>query len=83
MNEAEYIQRGQYRFAKCCGAARCTSECKAIIHHGPGHQSRTHCEAKGQHEIHRAVYGSMRQYAEWQQQEIFSGFFDEPPRKKE
>lgn len=53
--------------------------CLAHIHHGPGHQSHTHCRIKGEHEVHEAVYGSMRQFAEWTGDEVFSGFFDEPP----
>lgn len=54
--------------------------CSAIIWHGPGHQSKTHCSLTGEHEIHEAVYGEFFQYAEWTGDEVFSGFFDEPPR---
>jgi hypothetical protein len=53
--------------------------CKAVIYHGPGHQSKTYCRKKGPHEIHEAIYGSQMQYAEWRGDEVFSGFFDEPP----
>lgn len=67
------------RYAKCCGWHTCTSSCKAIIHHGPGHQSSTHCRLEGDHEIHEAIYGSFRQQATWRGDEVFSGFFDEPP----
>lgn len=69
----------EHRYAACCGNATCTSECKAVIHHGPGHQSRTHCHVKGEHDVHEAVYGSFRQVATWRGNEVFSGFFDEPP----
>ena len=63
----------------CCGAYKCTSECKARIYHGPGHQSTTHCELKEKHKNHHAVYGSQQQIAEWRGLEVFSGFFDEAP----
>lgn len=82
------------RYAACCGNYTCTSECKAVIHHGPGHQSRTHCRVKGPHEVHEAVYGSHRQFATWRTpavpaqstvgpMDVFSGFFDEPPEYDE
>jgi hypothetical protein len=54
--------------------------CDAVLWHGPGHQSRTKCRIKGPHTIHRAVYGSGRQQAEWCGDEAMTGFFDEPPR---
>lgn len=31
--------------------------CFAVLHHGPGHQSKTFCRLLGDHEIHEAVYG--------------------------
>lgn len=69
--------------ASCCGWAICTSECKVVIHHGPGHQSRTHCHVKGEHEVHEAVYGSMQEHATWRGGDVFSGFFDEAPEADE
>lgn len=59
------------------------ADCTAIIHHGPGHQSTTSCELKGQHDRHRAIYGADRQEARWKGEEVFSGFFDEPPQFSE
>lgn len=29
-----------------------TTSCPAVIHHGPGHQSRTPCDVKGPHTEH-------------------------------
>jgi len=57
--------------------------CEAFIWHGPGHQSKTRCQEKGVHDIHSAVYGSMRQYAEWRGHEAHTGFFNEPPELEE
>ena len=54
--------------------------CTVVINHGPGHQSRTACQERGPHTVHRAVYGSHRQEAEWTGGDVFSGFFDEPPK---
>ena len=54
-------------------------ECKALIFHGPGHQSRTRCRLKGPHTIHQASYGSSDQLAHWEGDKGFSGYFDEPP----
>ena len=53
--------------------------CKAIICHGPGHQSKTRCQIKWRHSVHAAFYGSARQFACWKGDKICSGFFDEPP----
>ena len=58
------------------------NRCSAIICHGPGHQSKTHCHnTKKGHKIHEAYYGSHRQYARWKGQAVYSGFFDEPPQE--
>lgn len=57
--------------------------CGAVIWHGPGHQSKTRCQETGPHDIHSAVYGSMRQFAEWRGEEVMTGFFDEPPKLEE
>ncbi len=54
-------------------------KCDASIWHGPGHQSRTHCELKEKHEIHEARYGGYNQMARWKGKEVYSGYFDEPP----
>lgn len=53
---------------KCCGTGRVPKPvlCKAVIWHGPGHQSKTLCQVTTPgHEIHRARYGSMDQEATW------------------
>jgi hypothetical protein len=55
--------------------------CLAILHHGPGHQSKTYCRVRGKHTIHRATYGSYEQTMEWREKKgkkTFTGFFDEP-----
>jgi len=57
--------------------------CEAVIWHGPGHQSKTHCQLTGEHEIHETYYGSFDQFAQWRGKEVFSGYFDEPPRLKD
>lgn len=54
-------------------------QCEAMIWHGPGHQSKTHCQVKGEHTIHEARYGSYDQYAKWEGDKVFSGYFDDPP----
>lgn len=56
-----------------------SGECDAVIWHGPGHQSRTHCDVTGEHTVHHAIYGEFRQEATWTGGAINSGFFDEPP----
>jgi hypothetical protein len=53
--------------------------CYAVIWHGPGHQSHTHCQIAGPHKIHSARYGEFDQWAEWKTMKVFSGYFDEPP----
>ena len=53
--------------------------CHAVIHHGPGHQSTTHCRLTGKHNMHEAYYGSHEQFARWKGKQVFSGCFDEPP----
>jgi len=55
------------------------NKCPAIIYHGPGHQSKTHCQKRGPHTIHEARYGEYDQLARWRGDEIYSGFFNEPP----
>lgn len=37
-----------------CGRGICKSECAALIFHGPGHQSKTHCQLQGPHPEHYA-----------------------------
>lgn len=54
--------------------------CLATIRHGPGHQSETHCQVKGNHMIHKAVYGSAKQEATWYGRKAFSDVFDMPPK---
>ena len=55
-------------------------KCKAVMWHGPGHQSSTECELEGPHKIHECTYGSMEQVARWRGKKKFTGYFDEPPR---
>ena len=58
--------------------------CDATIHHGPGHQSRTHCRVRQQpHDWHEAVYGSDSTFATWRGKDAFTGAFDEPPSEDE
>jgi hypothetical protein len=54
--------------------------CLAALHHGPGHQSKTYCQVKGRHVVHRATYGSHEQTMEWREKgkTTCTGFFDEP-----
>lgn len=47
--------------------------CEAFLYHGPGHQSKTRCELIGPHDVHRAIYGSMRQEATWRDGEYTDG----------
>jgi len=56
--------------------------CDAVICHGPGHQSTTHCQVEGEHEIHEAYYGCYDEHAQWYSKQVFTGFFDEPPEFK-
>lgn len=52
--------------------------CAAVIFHGPGHQSHTHCFVKGRHSVHRAALGG--QEASWARKgKTFTSYFDEPP----
>jgi len=57
--------------------------CDEFIWHGPGHQSRTRCRLKGDHDVHEAIYGEFQTYAKWRSKPdgraTFSGVFDEPP----
>ena len=56
--------------------------CCATLGHGPGHQSKTYCQEKGKHKVHRCIYGSCEQFAEWRgavTKMAFTGYFDEPP----
>lgn len=53
--------------------------CPAVIWHGPGHQSKTHCCLTGKHHIHEAIYGRCDQFVRWRGKEVFTGCFDEPP----
>ena len=61
-----------------CGAAHCLSECKAVLHHGPGHQSRAHCYLSGEHEIHKAQHLATGEESTWTGMDGFTGFFDDP-----
>lgn len=55
------------------------SECKAIIYHGPGHQSSTRCHnTKKYHKIHEAYYGGYELFVQWKGQQAFTDYFDNP-----
>ena len=54
--------------------------CDAVLWHGPGHQSSTHCQSKGSHEVHKAAYGT--DYATWRGNEAYTSPFDEPPMEE-
>lgn len=47
-------------------------ECSAVVHHGPGHQSKTHCQRKGPHTEHYAMYGSYNDEIEWEGDSVFA-----------
>src|SRR5256885_3979689 len=51
--------------------------CHAKIFHGPGHQSTTNCELKGEHDVHEAHVQGVRLL--WRGDEGITGFFDESP----
>lgn len=56
--------------------------CTAVIHHGPGHQSKGQCERTDVHSQHRyTVPGGDTYY--WHGPESFSGFFDESLEEEE
>jgi hypothetical protein len=57
------------------------TSCKAMLWHGPGHQSNTPCQIKGPHIIHEAVYNG--QYTTWRGDKGMTGVFDEPPMETE
>ena len=55
-------------------------KCKAVLHHGPGHQSKTYCHRTGKHIVHECYYGYDKLLARWKRKkERCTGFFDEPP----
>lgn len=37
-----------------CGHVTCKSKCPALVLHGPGHQSKTHCQLSDPHTHHYA-----------------------------
>lgn len=49
--------------------------CRAVLHHGPGHQSKAHCDVLGPHDVHEARV--MGQQARWRGMDSSTGFFDE------
>lgn len=57
------------------------SQCPAIIRHGPGHQSKTHCQKLIPHKQHYAEIRSENYY--WSADEVCSGFFDESPEEED
>jgi hypothetical protein len=60
-----------------------TSDCKAVLYHGPGHQSIAHCEKKGEHSIHFTRYGSYETPCYWKGNIATTGFFDDPPENQD
>ena len=56
--------------------------CISVLHHGPGHQSKTFCSLTGEHDVHNAVYGCWNQEMSWKGDEAFTGYFDEPKEIK-
>jgi hypothetical protein len=52
--------------------------CKAVLHHGPGHQSKAYCKIIGKHSIHYTTYGNEIS-CYWKGDEAITGYFDEPP----
>ena len=53
-------------------------KCCSVLHHGPGHQSRTYCELVGPHSIHQASYGCYDEFMQWRGREAYTGYFDDP-----
>ena len=58
---------------------KASGKCMAVLHHGPGHQSRSYCSVEGPHAKHRVIYGSYEQEATWRGWSKCTGYFDEPP----
>lgn len=56
--------------------------CTAVLRHGPGHQSRTTCNVRGTHLVHRCVFGRYDQEASWTEPEATTGYFDEAPESE-
>lgn len=52
--------------------------CNALIHHGPGHQSRSECERRGRHDTHAVNLGGCR-ILEWEGPTASTGAGDESP----
>lgn len=52
-------------------------QCPAVLHCGPGHQSKRECYVKGPHEIHCADYQGL--IARWKGMSASTGFFGEVP----
>lgn len=57
--------------------------CDAVLYHGLGHQSRTLCQLRGDHEIHYTVYGRFDTEAYWRGESAMTGPFDAPPELEE
>jgi len=53
-------------------------DCKAVLYHGPGHQSVAHCERTGEHSVHFTKYGRYNTPCYWKDDVASTGFFDEP-----
>lgn len=79
---SNYFHDLRARMPNCsCFKVHAKGVCPAVVFHGPGHQSHTHCCIRGRHEIHQTEYGQGR--ARWRKAKVFSGYFDEPPQLPE
>ena len=56
-------------------------KCTSVLCHGPGHQSKTFCQVKGEHTLHRAELNGRK--PSWTGDKAFSSYFDEYPEVKE
>lgn len=54
--------------------------CRAVICHGPGHQSKSNCDRRGPHKLHH--YEGPRGDFYWKGMKAFSGYFDESPEEE-
>jgi hypothetical protein len=55
------------------------AQCPALACHGPGHQSKTHCEiaADEPHTVHATTYGRYNQFGMWKGYEAFDPLDDD------
>lgn len=80
--EAENDEKNKAATAALSEASGRAWECPAFLRHGPGHQSKTTCHPKGEHEVHEAEHsagGGPGVLATWRGPEATTGYHDEPP----